>query len=133
MKNRSESRLWESKWHSGQLWVAFRCPRHLKMDPRVSKMHPRDTRNDPKTPQMVSRRSLRVPKVTPKGSIMSQWSPRLILVLFFVVCCSESLKKCAVLSGPLQNQVYRLPPLPPTSQNRCLDDLIFGCMEFHVF
>ena len=52
------------------------------MDPRVSKMNPRDTRNAPKAFQMVSRRSLRVQKVRPKGSMLSQWPPRLILVYF---------------------------------------------------
>ena len=55
------------------------------MDPRVSKMTPRGTKKAPKTPQRVSRRSLRVLKDTAKGSMLSQWPPRLILVSFFVV------------------------------------------------
>ena len=52
-----KGRPWESKWHSGRLWVRFRCPRRPKMGPRVSKMTQRDTKKTPKTPQMVSRRS----------------------------------------------------------------------------
>jgi hypothetical protein len=35
--------------------------------------------------------------------------------LFLLACL------CDVLSVPLLNQVYRLPPLPPSSENRCLD------------
>jgi hypothetical protein len=44
--------------------------------------------------------------------------------LFLLACL------CDVLSVPLLNQVYRLPPLPPSSQNRCLDVWILGCTEF---
>ena len=66
-------------------WVLFRCPRRFKMDQRVTKMTARDTKKAPKTFQRVSRRSLRVPKDISKGSMLSQWPPRLILVWFFVI------------------------------------------------
>ena len=68
-------------------WGSSRCPSCLKMDPRISKMTPRDTKKALKTPHRMSRRSLRVPKDTPKGSMLSQWPPRLILIWSFVVFC----------------------------------------------
>ena len=77
------------------------------MDPKVSKITPRDTNKAPKTHEMGPRCSLRVPsmnpkgpKSEPKGSRVSQWPPR----------AHKMIEKCRCI-------LRKLPPKEKTLEN----------------